>query len=332
MGIGLLLIAAIGLLGPGVSPALSADSESAPPVTETKAPEPAPAKPLFGDVLPFPIGEKLIYGGSVITAGMRVHAGDATFTVAQRNGVTILETRALGEKFGYSLDTTMRSHIPKGAPGPQLFEFDQRGSELRQKKLLFNESGAKYMKVKHCKEPGCRLKKHQVKKVNWVGPIPWGTKKAHCTKDKCRKRSHSHWKQRGSHEFDRPYMDLLTAVYYARSLDLDKVGSSEIVPVVNDRDRWLVEVKVKGSEEITVEAGTFDAVELFLEPKATEGEIKKEFEGLFGLNGAIRVWIDRKSRRPVLIKGKIPFAFANFDCVVELKEVGSTKPPRATSQ
>ena len=115
---------------------------------------------------------------------------------------------------------------------------------------------------------------------------------------------------------------MLTAVYYARTLDFGAIGSTSTIPVVNDRDRWRVRVKVLKRGKITVKAGEFEGVQVVLEPEAVSEDASEEFEGLFGLNGSIEIWMDAKTRRPLKISGQIPFAFTNLTCKIELTEVG----------
>ena len=94
------------------------------------------------------------------------------------------------------------------------------------------------------------------------------------------------------------------------------------MPIVNDTRRWNVRVRAKKQKKITVKAGTFDAVQLLLEPlPGDSGKEKEKFKGLFGLNGTIQIWVDRETRRPILIEGTLPFAFLDLHAQVELIEI-----------
>jgi hypothetical protein len=102
------------------------------------------------------------------------------------------------------------------------------------------------------------------------------------------------------------------------------VGSSFVVPVVQDRDRWQVTVTALEEDRIKVKAGTFDCVIVALDPKNVGDDKKKtRFTGLFGINGTIKIWIDKRTRLPVRILGSIPFAFMDLNCEVRLRKISA---------
>ena len=71
-----------------------------------------------------------------------------------------------------------------------------------------------------------------------------------------------------------------------------------------------------------------EAVRLVLEPKPTEpGQKKEKFSGLFGMNGAISIWIDVKTHRPILVTGKLPVGFMNLFARIELEKAERIKAP-----
>lgn len=277
----------------------------------------------------FPIGERLTYRGSVTKAGVTSSVGTVVFRVNQnaRHEVT-LEARARGNKFGYSLDSKIKTLFRPGEKHPASQFFTQKGSERREKKLLFQSDGTQYWKKKHCKDKNCTNPAHRVKKVNWVGGVlPWGRKKQHCTDSHCGHFEHRVWKLRHSHPVDAERVDLLTAVYRARNLDFTIGAPAHVIPIVNDRDLWDIKVRALKREKVKVAAGTFDCVQLSLEPTPASGQkLKKEFKGLFGMNGAIQIWIDEKTRRPILVKGQVPFAFLNLHARVELAKIMQLDP------
>ncbi|MFQ5653453.1 MAG: DUF3108 domain-containing protein, partial [Planctomycetota bacterium] len=212
----------------------------------------------------------------------------------------------------------------EGSVTPIEYHYVQRGSEQREKKLVFSENGAQYWKLKHCRLKGCTEREHEVKKVRWKGIFPWGTKRVHCDARHCRVPEHHIWVLRQEHRFERPYFDLLTAIYTARQISLVPGSAGTTVAVINDGDRWLVKVTARREKRLQVRAGTFDAVELILDPVSEEGtDVNEKFSGLFGLNGSISVWVDRKTNRPILVKGTLPFAFMDLQATVELTEVSS---------
>jgi len=273
------------------------------------------------DDLPF--GETLVYRGFVEKAGLRVQAGRATLKAHfNKEGNPVLEARAFAEKFGYKLNTRIQTTLNESSFDPSLHVVSERGTERRTKKLVFKDAGADFIRLKHCRVSGCENPEHQVKQPKMHGPIPWGTELAHCPDKKCRHRAHYSWMTRLEHQFDEQYVDLLSAVYMARLVDFDTDAEPVVIPIVNDTRRWKVRVHARREKRIEVHAGTFDAVQLVLEPIVADGEEKKEnFKGLFGLNGAIKVWVEKSTRRPILIEGTLPFAFLDLHAEVELERI-----------
>lgn len=269
---------------------------------------------------PWPVRERLVYEGRVEKAGLWLTVGQATFTANRAdNGELLLEAEAKGSKFGYTLDTTLMSRFAVGSDQPFVHTYSQKGSEQREKKLMFEGSDIAFWRHKHCRLENCEDPHHQVKRVNWVGGmIPWGRKKEHCSDRHCGTHAHQVWVLRHTHTTKIPHVDYLTAIYKARSLDFSVSGEPQSVHVVSDTDLWVIKVSAAKEERIETPAGKFDTIKLVLEPQSDSGDIKKEFEGLFGLNGAIGVWIDRETHRPVRVQGLLPFAFLNLHAIVEL--------------
>jgi hypothetical protein len=78
-------------------------------------------------------------------------------------------------------------------------------------------------------------------------------------------------------------------------------------------------------------AGTFDVVEIVLEPSAYPGEDLEEekqekFEGLFGIHGSIHLWADRTTGIPVRIQGDLPIGPITLGIDVGLKSYEGTPP------
>ncbi len=272
-----------------------------------------------------PIGERLVYRGSLSKAGVSVDAGSATFTVTENAaGQTVITACAEAEKFGYSLATKVTSTLDESSTRPATYHYLQSGSEQREKKMSFKEDLATYIREKHCMEPNCRDRGHFILRRSLIGK----DKFVHCGDRDCRIPAHRHWKNRHEHALGERHFDMLSAVYYARSLGL-KPGDAPIeVPVVNDHDRWIVRAEVKEGGRIKVPAGKFPTYKLTLEPRPAAGtKPNDEFKGLFGLNGTIHIWIDKKTKRPVLVQGKFPFGPMNLQARVELDSVSQTDKP-----
>ncbi len=277
---------------------------------------------------PLPIGERLVYRAYLRKAGIEVEAGTAAFTLTEeKNGRLLISSVAEGSKFGYSLASRVRSSVDPESITPSLYHYLQTGSEDRQKKLMFSKSRVIYLREKHCMEPNCQDSKHFVKRRRWAGLIPKEKRWIHCPDRDCEIESHHHWKIRHRHEVTGPHYDMLSAIYFARTLDL-RPGMKQTISVVDDHDIWQVEVQVYPGGIVETPAGTRNSIKIILEPKPAAGERDKEdFSGLFGMSGNIRIWLDAESKRPLKVQGKLPFAFTNLQARVELVKVGRTEKP-----
>ena len=92
-------------------------------------------------------------------------------------------------------------------------------------------------------------------------------------------------------------LDVLSAFYYVRTLDLD-VGQEMWLDSHADRKNYPLKVVVRGREKITTPAGKFDC--LVVEPMLRT-------PGLFKNEGKLTIWLtDDERRMPVLMKSKIP--------------------------
>jgi hypothetical protein len=275
-----------------------------------------------------PYGETLVYVGHVEKAGMRFDVGRATLRAYEdEQGRPTLEARAHGAKFGYELNSRIQSILDEGTLLPAVYEVADRGTERKTKKLVFRNGGADFLRLKHCRGNDCEDPAHRVKRAKMHGPIPWGTELVHCEDRDCKHREHYAWTTRLAHEFEAPNFDLLSAIYLARQVEFSATAEPLVIPIVNDTSRWQVRVTPRGERRIEVTAGAFDAVELILEPIRSGGESKEDsgedakFQGLFGLNGKIRIWVDRATRRPLLIEGTLPFAFLELHAEIELERI-----------
>ena len=76
-------------------------------------------------------------------------------------------------------------------------------------------------------------------------------------------------------------------------------------------------------------AGTFDAVQIRLDPAPFPGEKvgekkKRRFEGLFGLRGSIHLWVEKNTGVPVRIQGKLPVGPIDLGIEVDLQSYEGT--------
>jgi hypothetical protein len=108
--------------------------------------------------------------------------------------------------------------------------------------------------------------------------------------------------------------------FIASAAKLDKAGDSIQVPVFTKNKLLLVELKVEGSDQLRANytevsssgerqvSGRVDTVRILLDsrrlgPESTEGD----FEFL-GLRGDVEMWLDKKTRVPIQISGRVPVA------------------------
>jgi hypothetical protein len=103
----------------------------------------------------------------------------------------------------------------------------------------------------------------------------------------------------GSYKIKRYVNDIVSAFYYARTLDYDTLKRGDKIHLENFyKDKvYPLDVVYWGKERITVEAGTFDCI--VLEPIIVKG-------GLFKSEGSILIWLtDDELKVPVKVQTKI---------------------------
>ncbi len=278
----------------------------------------------------FPLGERLMFKATVEWKGASVLVGYLELaTWEDDDSRKVLHARGRGQRFGYSIDQRIVSTMNLEGERPVSFMNTQRGTEQHTKKLAFEDGKISFSRRKHCLEKNCSDSTHLVAKVAWKGPIPWGTKEKHCDDPHCGNSAHEVWIHIKDHQVEEPYVDLLTAIYVARTAATPSRVQPLIIPVVNDDSRWYVEVSPQKTETIQVEEGEYEAIEMALNPIASDGNNKKRFEGLFGIHGTLRVWFDSISGRPVLIEGTLPFAYLQLKARIELISVSDAAVVKA---
>jgi hypothetical protein len=96
-----------------------------------------------------------------------------------------------------------------------------------------------------------------------------------------------------------PYrvQDALSSLYYLRTRDDLRPGSSVSIDVFDGGKNWTVEVKVLGRERLQTSLGEVKTVKVVTYPK---------YEGVFQHVGEIMIWLtDDANKVPVLMKSKI---------------------------
>ncbi|KAF0142741.1 MAG: hypothetical protein FD122_341 [Stygiobacter sp.] len=103
----------------------------------------------------------------------------------------------------------------------------------------------------------------------------------------------------GAYEIPKYVNDIVSAFYFARTIDFSKMKKGESVHLENFyKDKtYPLDVLYKGRETVSVKAGTFDCI--ILEPEIKEG-------GLFKSEGNVVIWLSNDACRiPVKVKTKI---------------------------
>jgi len=136
------------------------------------------------------------------------------------------------------------------------------------------------------------------------------------------------WREPSYRQVPEGTVDLLTAVFFARTLIREKLDELSF-PMI-DKDRiWLLTLRRGKEKRMETQAGTFDVVEAILEPGVYPGEEidedkVKRFEGIFGIHGSIRLWVEKHSGVPVRIEGDLPLGPITLGIDVVLESYAGT--------
>jgi hypothetical protein len=91
--------------------------------------------------------------------------------------------------------------------------------------------------------------------------------------------------------------DLISCLYYIRSLPSIQPGSSVVLNLHHDKKNYRVEVRAEGIERMHGLRGEVEAIRLL---------VIMPFQGLFLNEGNIRVWLTNDAQRvPLMMKAKI---------------------------
>jgi hypothetical protein len=106
-------------------------------------------------------------------------------------------------------------------------------------------------------------------------------------------------------------IDMLTAVFMARTLVRENADALSF-PLIDTDRLWLLELSRSEERRMETAAGTFDVVEVQLDPKPYPGEEveekAKQFAGVFGIHGTIHLWVEKRTGIAVRIQGDLPIA------------------------
>lgn len=224
-----------------------------------------------------------------------------------------VRSTAKGSYLGYRLEHELKTRVLPQA-FPALFYTDsQRGSENRNREVKIGvrdgELTAEFRSDGHCK--GCANLEHFIES-KWL----WG-KSQHCKK--CKKLEHRVFNAPVSRAVPAGTLDMLSAVYLARTLVHDDLAETTF-PVIDQQKIWEVTLTRGKTRRIETDAGTFDcqlvqlATRFLAEENEEEPELKRsQFAGLFGIQGTIQIWLERNTGVPVLIEGELPIPLPFVD-------------------
>ena len=208
---------------------------------------------------------------------------------------------ARGGHLGYELDHSITTRfLPQSWPSLINAE-EQKGSENRRREVKIGFSDGQWMSSyrgnSHC--PDCTRRDHFIK-----ASLPWN-RDYHC--NGCRRAEHRFWNPPTERDVPVETTDIIGAVYLARSLVREGVGEFQL-HMVQKEHLWNVKLLRGETKEITVPAGTFLCREVRLEVSQPPGEEDKDrkFSGLFGIKGALQIWLHEPTGVPVLIEGDVP--------------------------
>lgn len=139
------------------------------------------------------------------------------------------------------------------------------------------------------------------------------------------------WREAKERTVPEGTLDMLTAVLQARTLI--RLGTETLTFPLLDKDRlWQLRLR-RGEERVieTREGVFFDAVEVVLEPEPYPdeemGKSAARFEGVFGINGTIHLWVDKRTGIAIRIQGDLPVADAiTLTIDVVLRSYSGTPP------
>jgi len=273
----------------------------------------------FDVLVDLPIFGKVTAGQVVLSARVEPYVSAllaSKVPAAPREWMGSIESVATGSHLGYTLHQVLKSRILPQAFPSTYYTDTQTGSENRRREIKIGTQDGKSVDVYrhdgHCK--GCTNREHFIDS-NWL----WG-KPSHC--DSCKRGEHRVWRPARSREVPEGTLDMLSAVYLARTM-VREGRAAETLQMVDELKLWNVQLAQGEKKRIEVPAGRFDCVEMRLKSSLPPGEPppKDGFEGLFGLKGTIQVWFDSRCGVPVQIQGEFPIKLlsSELDVYVQLK-------------
>lgn len=234
-----------------------------------------------------------------------------------------LKIQAKGGHLGYELDHSITTRFLPQAWPSQVNSEVQSGSENRKREVKVGVKDGSWVSTYrsngHCKD--CKRREHYVK-----ASLPWNDD-YHCSG--CKRAEHRVWGTAREHPVPEQTIDILGAVYLARTLVRDDLEELNL-PMLQKEDLWDIKVKRGKLADIRVGAGVFRCRQVRLEVTPADGQdvSKKEFSGLFGIKGALQIWLHEGTGVPVLIEGDVPLG-SLLDLHVSVRLAKSRGTPEA---
>jgi hypothetical protein len=182
--------------------------------------------------------------------------------------------------------------------------------------LRWHPRGIDYLKHDHCEAPSlCHNPNHQVTTDD--GRL------AHCTDyESCNNPAHYVWRSRTRHrDLEGAIYDVLGALYLARGLPVAIGRQAGPIRMITKRDIW--EIRVRGRKAVTLEAGNerIRCIQLAFQTAPANPHARKnadEFEGPFGLQGDMDLYIAEDTLQVVKVEGKVKLDDYSIDVEVLL--------------
>ena len=190
-----------------------------------------------------------------------------------------IDARAYGSYLIYTLDIRMSSWVDTKTLRSVEFRRREVGTERRDHRVVFDRERA---------EGTFFRKRGRFPSVALMDAAPWEKRTV--------------FPLRGE------VNDILYTLYFARGIG-ETVGTRRNYWFVETRDVWKTLVTVAGEEKLSLgKLGTFDALKITIEPDySEEKDTGRKFSGLFGVEGTLRVLVDKKNRIPLVVSGELPF-------------------------
>ena len=136
------------------------------------------------------------------------------------------------------------------------------------------------------------------------------------------------WREPAYREVPEGTLDMLSALYLTRSLVTEELRVVRF-PLIDKSRVWQLRLTKGRRKRMETAAGTFDVVEILLEPSPYPGEVvdeekEEKFQGLFGIHGSIHLWAERRTGIPVRIQGDLPIGPLTIGIDVELQSYEGT--------